>query len=99
MFRSRTAEMLYRSLSSFTELEAEEEKECQMSASASELSLLSDEFFLNPSIDICLLISLAPFDPSDPFWASLNLSLVIVAASFSYDRGVSSKNPLIGPGS
>lgn len=98
MFRSRAAEMLRRGLNSFAELETEEEKERQTSTSAPEPPPLSDEFFLNPSTDVRLSTSLAPFDPSDPFWASLDLPLATTAASSSHDWDVSSGTPPVGPG-
>jgi len=56
-----------------------------VSTSAPELPLLPNEFFLNPLIDARLLVSLAPFNPLDPFWASLNLSLAVATTSSSHN--------------
>jgi len=85
MFHSYTTKILYYSLNSFAKLEAEEQKERQAPTSAPEPPPLSNEFFLNPLIDVRLSSSLAPFNPLDPFWVSLDLPSAVVAASSSYD--------------
>jgi hypothetical protein len=74
MFRARAAEMLRRGLKSLDELDAAEEAEriaeSDVSAEADPPSprvpIPSD--FLDPE----LAVALAAYDPSDPFWATLD---------------------------